>query len=94
MRRLFMDRIQDRVVDYRRILTKFGADVVLADMCSFGAATLYELGGPPFSTLGINPLVTPRPGGPAVRERPEARPLRDRGRLGIEPRIGSPRTCS
>jgi UDP:flavonoid glycosyltransferase YjiC (YdhE family) len=58
MRRLFIDRIPGQVADYRRILTKFRADVVLADMCSFGAATLYELGGPPFATLGINPLVT------------------------------------
>ncbi|MBO0881588.1 MAG: hypothetical protein J2P17_14860 [Mycobacterium sp.] len=27
-------------------------------MCCFGAATFHDLGGPPFATLGINPLVT------------------------------------
>jgi MGT family glycosyltransferase len=58
MRRLFVDRIPGQVADYRRIAQTFAADVIVADMCCFGAATFRDLGGPPFATLGINPLVT------------------------------------
>jgi UDP:flavonoid glycosyltransferase YjiC (YdhE family) len=58
MRRLLVDRVPGQVADYRQILQRFAADVVVADMCSLGAATLRDLGGPPFATLGINPLVT------------------------------------
>ncbi|HSL33365.1 MAG TPA: glycosyltransferase [Candidatus Limnocylindrales bacterium] len=58
MRRLFIDRVPGQVADYRRILESFPADAVVADMTSLGAATLRDLGGPPFATLGINPLTT------------------------------------
>ena len=58
MRRLFIDRVPGQVADYRRIAQNFSADLLVADMCCFGAATFRDLGGPPFATLGINPLVT------------------------------------
>ena len=58
MRRLFIDRVPGQVADYQRILERFPVDVILADMTSFGAATLHDLGGPPFATLGIIPLTT------------------------------------
>ena len=58
MRRLFMDRIPGQVADYRTILRAFPADLIVVDMILFGAATLRDLGGPPFVTLGINPLTT------------------------------------
>jgi UDP:flavonoid glycosyltransferase YjiC (YdhE family) len=58
LRRLWIDRIAGQVDDYERILAAFPADALIVDMCSLGAATLYERGGPPFATLGINPLVT------------------------------------
>jgi UDP:flavonoid glycosyltransferase YjiC (YdhE family) len=54
LRRLFVDRISGQVRDYEKI----PADALIVDMCCLGAATLYERGGPPFATLGINPLVT------------------------------------
>ncbi|KAH8808609.1 PdmS protein [Xylogone sp. PMI_703] len=58
LRRLFIDRIAGQVADYQSILKTFKADVILADLCSYGAATLRDLGGPVYATLGINPLVT------------------------------------
>jgi len=58
VRRLFIDRVPGQVADYARITAGFRPDVIVADMCSFGAATFHDLGGPPFATLGINPLVT------------------------------------
>jgi UDP:flavonoid glycosyltransferase YjiC (YdhE family) len=61
IRRLFVDRVAGQVADYRRILKTFAADVLVADMCAFGAATLHDLGGPPYATIGINPLFTQDP---------------------------------
>jgi UDP:flavonoid glycosyltransferase YjiC (YdhE family) len=61
LRRLFVDRISGQVRDYQKILDGYRADALIVDMCCLGAATLYERGGPPFATLGINPLVTPDP---------------------------------
>jgi UDP:flavonoid glycosyltransferase YjiC (YdhE family) len=58
MRRLFMDRVAGQVADYEEILADFPADLLLVDMISFGAHTFRDLGGPPFVTLGINPLTT------------------------------------
>jgi hypothetical protein len=58
---VFIDRIPGQVADYESILRDFNADVVLVDMCSLGAATLYDRNGPIFATLGINPLVTEDP---------------------------------
>jgi UDP:flavonoid glycosyltransferase YjiC (YdhE family) len=58
IRRLFVDRVRGQVADYRRILADFPADLLIADMCSFGADTLHAAGGPPYATVGINPLVT------------------------------------
>lgn len=58
VRRLFIDRVAGQVADYREILSRFPADVILVDMICFGAATMRDLGGPPFVTLGINPLTT------------------------------------
>lgn len=55
MQRLFIDRIGGQVADYRSILEQFPADLILADMCSFGADTLRDAGGPPYATVGINP---------------------------------------
>jgi UDP:flavonoid glycosyltransferase YjiC (YdhE family) len=46
------------VADYQSILVEFAADILLVDLCCFGAATLHDLGGPVWATLGINPLVT------------------------------------
>jgi UDP:flavonoid glycosyltransferase YjiC (YdhE family) len=54
LRRLFVDRISGQVRDYEKVR----ADALIVDMCCLGAATSYERGGPPFATLGINPLVT------------------------------------
>jgi UDP:flavonoid glycosyltransferase YjiC (YdhE family) len=58
IRRLFVDRVAGQVADYRRIVEAFPADVVVADLCAFGAATFHDLGGPPYATIGINPLST------------------------------------
>ncbi len=58
LRRLLLDRVRGQVSDYRQILHRFPADLLLVDMCSYGATTLHHLGGPRFATLGINPLVT------------------------------------
>jgi MGT family glycosyltransferase len=58
MRRLFIDRVPGQVADYRAILERLSVDLILADMTSFGAATLRDLGGPPYATLGITPLTT------------------------------------
>jgi UDP:flavonoid glycosyltransferase YjiC (YdhE family) len=58
LRRLFIDRIAGQVADYQTVLVNFAADVILVDLCCFGAATLHDLGGPIWATLGINPLVT------------------------------------
>ncbi|RFU36330.1 hypothetical protein B7463_g62, partial [Scytalidium lignicola] len=58
LRRLFIDRIAGQVVDYQSILKTFKADALLVDLCAYGAATLRDLGGPVYATLGINPLVT------------------------------------
>jgi UDP:flavonoid glycosyltransferase YjiC (YdhE family) len=58
LRRLFVDRISGQVRDYDKILDGYRADVLIVDMCCLGAAALHERGGPPFATLGINPLVT------------------------------------
>ena len=46
------------MADYQSILVEFAADILLVDLCCFGAATLHDLGGPVWATLGINPLVT------------------------------------
>lgn len=61
LRRLFIDRIPGQVADYESILSDFSADALIADMCSLGAATLRDRGGPVYATLGINPLVTADP---------------------------------
>jgi UDP:flavonoid glycosyltransferase YjiC (YdhE family) len=58
MRRLFIDRVAGQVADYEQILAGFPAAVLFTDMCCLGAATLRDRGGPPFATLGINPLIT------------------------------------
>lgn len=58
LRRLFVDRIAGQVADYQEILSDFAADILLVDLCAFGASTLHDLGGPTYVTLGINPLVT------------------------------------
>lgn len=58
LRRLFIDRVAGQVADYQLILEDFKADVILADLCAYGAATLHDMGGPVYATLGINPLVT------------------------------------
>lgn len=64
LRRLFVDRMLGQLADYQAILREFPADVVLADMCSLGAVLLNEQGGPPFATLGINPLTLASPDTP------------------------------
>ncbi len=61
LRRLWIDRIAGQVADYERILRARPVDAMIVDMCSIGAATLRERGGPPYATLGINPLVTSDP---------------------------------
>jgi len=61
LRKLFIDRMPGQYEDYRAITKDFPADVVLADLCCLGAGALYDAGGPPYATLGINPLVTPDP---------------------------------
>ncbi|KAK9330350.1 hypothetical protein V1520DRAFT_340944 [Lipomyces starkeyi] len=61
LRRLFIDRIVAQVTDYRQVLDVFAADALLLDLCSMGAQTLNDLGGPVYATLGINPLVTADP---------------------------------
>ncbi|KAI9732803.1 MAG: hypothetical protein M1834_003741 [Cirrosporium novae-zelandiae] len=61
MRRLFIDRIEGQVADYQEVLRTFLADALVVDMCSLGAHTLRDLGGPVYATVGINPLVTPDP---------------------------------
>lgn len=75
VRRLFVDRIPGQVADYRRITARVAVDVLLTDMCALGAATLRDLGGPPFATLGINPLTTLDPEIPPWGSR---RPATDR----------------
>lgn len=84
IRRLFVDRVAGQVADYRRILETFPADVVVADLCAFGAATLHDLGGPPYATIGINPLSTLDPEIPPFGSRrgPASSPLgRARNRM-------------
>jgi UDP:flavonoid glycosyltransferase YjiC (YdhE family) len=84
VRRLFIDRMAGQVADYRRILQTFPADVIVADMCSLGAAAVHAEGGPVHATLGINPLVTLDPEIPPFgSSRPPARtgPQRLRNRL-------------
>lgn len=61
MRRLFVDRVPGQVADYEAILRQFPAELVIADMCSFGADALADKGGPPYVTVGINPLITTDP---------------------------------
>jgi UDP:flavonoid glycosyltransferase YjiC (YdhE family) len=61
MRKLLIDRMPGQFRDYRAITSQFAADVVVADLCSLGAAALHDAGGPVYATLGINPLVTPDP---------------------------------
>jgi UDP:flavonoid glycosyltransferase YjiC (YdhE family) len=64
IRRLFVERMLGQLADYQAILREFPADAVLADMCSLGAVLLHEQGGPPFATLGINPLTLASPDTP------------------------------
>jgi UDP:flavonoid glycosyltransferase YjiC (YdhE family) len=42
--------------DYRAILDRFPADVLLVDGSCLGAMALHEQGGPPWATLGVVPL--------------------------------------
>ncbi|KAK2040361.1 PdmS protein [Colletotrichum somersetense] len=58
LRQLFLDRVPDQVAAYRAAVDEFGADVLLVDLTAYGAHCLRDLGGPPYATLGINPLVT------------------------------------
>ncbi|KAK1569717.1 PdmS protein [Colletotrichum navitas] len=58
LRQLFLDRVPDQVAAYRAAIEEFGADVLLVDLTAYGAHCLRDLGGPPYATLGINPLVT------------------------------------
>ncbi|KAK1517663.1 PdmS protein [Colletotrichum costaricense] len=64
LRKLFLDRVPDQVEAYRAVLdgsdgtSAFKADILLVDLCAYGAHCLRDLTGLPYATLGINPLVT------------------------------------
>ncbi|KAL0936334.1 PdmS protein [Colletotrichum truncatum] len=58
IRKLFLDRLPDQVAAYRAVLDEFPADVLLVDLCAYGAHCLRDLTGVPYATLGINPLVS------------------------------------
>ena len=55
---LFVAPMLGQVRDYRAILEDFRVDAIVVDMCSLGAALLHEKGGPPWASVGINPLRT------------------------------------
>ncbi|OHE93834.1 PdmS protein [Colletotrichum orchidophilum] len=59
LRKLFLDRVPDQVAAYRAVLeTSLQADILVVDLCAYGAHCLRDLTGLPYATLGINPLVT------------------------------------
>ncbi|KXH34822.1 PdmS protein [Colletotrichum salicis] len=72
LRKLFLDRVPDQVAAYRAVLDgsdetpAFQEDILLVDLCAYGAHCLRDLTGLPYATLGIKSACQPRPGGPAV----------------------------
>ncbi|MFF4403290.1 glycosyltransferase [Streptomyces sp. NPDC001262] len=64
MRRLVVDRAAGQLADYRRILARFPADVVISDGHCLGARLLHELGGPPWAVLNESALVGACPDDP------------------------------
>jgi UDP:flavonoid glycosyltransferase YjiC (YdhE family) len=53
---LFIRPMVGLLRDYRAILERFPADVLLVDGGCLGAMALHEQGGPPWATLGVIPL--------------------------------------
>jgi UDP:flavonoid glycosyltransferase YjiC (YdhE family) len=53
---LFVNPIPGQIEDFRRILTAFPADVLVADPTMLGAALLRQLDGPAYATLGVSVL--------------------------------------
>lgn len=57
IKRLFIDPIPGQVADLQRILRDFPADVLLNEMMFLGAEAVHALGGPPWASFGIGPLM-------------------------------------
>ena len=53
---LYIRPMVDLLRDYRAILERFPADVLIVDAGCLGAMALHEQGGPPWATLGVIPL--------------------------------------